>query len=290
MNPQKIRSIILRVSGFLFGTALLALSIINCSRLTAQSLPSLGKPLKFEVASIKLNRSGEERVSGGFLPGGLYRVTNYPLRALIAAAFMRPQINPDFLIAGGPEWMDSDRFDIEARASGEFPSGPDGPTAPRRLMLQALLADRFGLQVHHEPRERDIYALILARSDQRLGPQLRPSSADCAVQGACTVKLGPGNIASAGITIFQLVNLLPRFVDRVVVDSTGLNDRFDLRLVWTPAQGEWIAPIAGGDAIALSDGPSLFTAVQEQLGLKLQPRKGPVDTLIVDHAERPSQN
>ena len=257
------------------------------SRLTAQSPSSV---LKFEVASIKQNKSGEERVSGGFLPGGLYRVTNYPLRSLIAAAFMRPQVNPDFLIAGGPEWMDSERFDIEARAFSEFPAGPDGPTAPRRLMLQALLADRFGLKVHYEPRERELYALTLIQSDQKLGPQLRPSTTDCTVQGACAVKLGPGNIASAGMTVSQLVSLLPRFVDRVVVDNTSLTDRFDLRLTWTPAPGEWVAPIVGGSPSALADGPSLFTALQEQLGLKLQPRKGPVDTLVVDHAERPTQN
>src|SRR4051812_22121363 len=104
---------------------------------------------KFEVVSIKPNKSGEDRVSGGFLPGGYYRVTNYPLRSLIAAAYLRPQINPDFLISGGPEWIDSDRFDIEARAAGEFPAAPDSPTAPRRMMLQQLLAERFGLQVHH---------------------------------------------------------------------------------------------------------------------------------------------
>src|SRR5262245_38207636 len=101
--------------------AAIGLFLFACSRLLAQSPSSAGETLKFEVASIKQNKSGEERVSGGFLAGGLYRVTNYPLRSLIAAAFMRPQVNPDFLIAGGPEWMDSDRFDIEARASAEFP-------------------------------------------------------------------------------------------------------------------------------------------------------------------------
>lgn len=92
------------------------------------------------------------------------------------------------------------------------------------------------------------------------------------------------------MTVSQFVNLLPRFVDRVVVDNTGLTGRVELRLMWTPAPGEWIAPVAGGAATALADGPSLFTAITEQLGLKLHSRKGPVDTLIVDHAERPSEN
>ena len=88
----------------------------------------------------------------------------------------------------------------------------------------------------------------------------------------------------------QLVALLPRFVDRVVIDNTGLSQRFDLRLQWTPAPGEWIAPVAGGESAPLTDGPSLFTAIQEQLGLKLQPQKGSVDILVVDHAEKPKEN
>ena len=86
---------------------LVILSSVHGARSLAQTVDTQGEILKFEVASIKINRSGDERVSGGFLSGGYYRVTNYPLRALIAAAYMRPQINPDFLIAGGPEWMDS---------------------------------------------------------------------------------------------------------------------------------------------------------------------------------------
>jgi uncharacterized protein (TIGR03435 family) len=251
--------------------------------------------LRFEVASIKLNKSGEERVSGGFMPGGNYRVTNYPLRSLIAAAYLRPQINPDFLIAGGPEWIDSDRFDIEAKAATEFPTGPDGPTAPRRVMLQTLLAERFGLKVHHETRQGDVYAITFARPDKQIGPNFKRSGLDCiatpgAASNPCAVKVGPGTISSAGMTFAQLIGLLPRFVDRVVIDTTGLTDRFEIKITWTPAPGEWIAPPLADIAAPIADGPSLFTAMQEQLGLKLQPQKGPIDWLVVDHAERPAQN
>src|SRR5262245_40491357 len=136
---------------------------------------------RFEVASIKVNKSGEDRVSSGFLPGGLYRVSNYPLRSLVAAAYLRPQVNPGFLIEGGPEWIDSTRFDIEARAAGEFPAGPDSPTAPRRVMLQNLLAERFGLKVHHETRQGDVYVVTFARPDRKPGPQLQSSRLDCTV-------------------------------------------------------------------------------------------------------------
>src|SRR3954469_22286331 len=139
-----------------------------------------GAQESFEIASIKPNTSDELRVSGGFLPGGRYRVTNYSLRALIAAAYLRPQVPPDFLIAGGPGWMDTDRFDIDARASVEFPAAPDGPSAPRRVMLQRLLAERFGLTVHVDTKEAPIYALVMARSDRRPGRQLRPANSDCA--------------------------------------------------------------------------------------------------------------
>src|SRR6185437_3062604 len=130
---------------------------------------------------IRPNPSGDARVSGGFQQGGRYSVTNYTLRALIAAAYLRPQVNPNFLIEGGPTWIDTDHFDVDAKAAGEFPTGPDGPTAPRRVMLQSLLAERFKLKVHHETLAGQTFALTLARDDRKLGPSLKVSTADCSV-------------------------------------------------------------------------------------------------------------
>ncbi len=251
--------------------------------------------LTFEASTVKPNNSGENRVSGGFRLGGRYTVTNYTLRSLIAAAYVRPQVNPDFLIAGGPEWIDSDRFDVDAKAADEFPIAEDGPAAPRRLMLQALLEDRFKLQVHHETRQGPVYALLFARNDRAPGPKLRRSSIDCAAPaagtGGCTARIGRGRIAAAGTTIAQFAGLLPRFVDRVVIDSTGLMGRYDLELKWTLAPGEWMAPPPpGGDEALPADGPSLFTALQEQLGLKLQSQTRPIDTLVIDRVEKPDAN
>jgi uncharacterized protein (TIGR03435 family) len=124
---------------------------------------------KFEVASVKSNNSGEDRVTGGFQPGGRYHVTNYTLLALIAAAYARPPVNRNFLTEGGPKWIDTDRFDIDAKAAGEFPTTLDSPSEPRRLALQALLGDRFGLRLHHETKRGPIYALVFARSDKDYG-------------------------------------------------------------------------------------------------------------------------
>jgi bla regulator protein blaR1 len=259
----------------------------------------------FEVASIRVNKTGEWRVSGGFQSGGRYRVTNYPLRNLIAEAYLRPQINPDFLISGGPNWIDSDRFDIDAKATGEFPPGPDGPMAPRRVMLQKLLADRFGLRVHIEQSDRPIYAATMARTDRRPGPQLRSTTTNCAALfagaagnppdpqqvRACSPRIGPGFVAATGSPLAFVLNLLPRFVNRVVVDRTGLAGVFDIELKWTPAPGEWTAPPSPDTSPSASaDGASLFSALQEQLGIKLESTRGPVEVLVIDRAERPTEN
>jgi uncharacterized protein (TIGR03435 family) len=261
-----------------------------------------GDTSSFEVASIKINKSGDWRVSGGFLPGGRYRVANYALRNLIAAAYLRPQINPDFLISGGPSWIDSERFDIDAKAATDFLPGPDSPAAPRRIMLQRLLADRFGLRVHHETSDRPVYVLVMARADNRLGPQMRRAPVGCAELIAaaaksggpapsCGSQVGPGSVVMHGVPLTILANLLPRFVNRVIIDRTALTGSFDLEIKWTPAPGEWVAPPSpGGAGAPPTDGPSLFSALQEQLGLKLQSTRGPVDILVVDHADMPTEN
>ena len=247
--------------------------------------------------TIRLNRSDETRVSGGFQPGGVYRVTNYTLRSLIAAAYLRPQINPDFLISGGPKWIDSDRFDVEAKAAGEFPvvSGPESLSSPRRVMLQALLAERFQLKVHLESFERPIYVLKVANSNRKQVSGLTGAAVDCTVprpgRPNCNPRIGPGIIDLPGTTMAQFAGLLPRFVDRMVRDQTGLTGSLDLKLNWTPAPGEWVAPPNAEVALAPpADGPSIFTAIQEQMGLKLEPSRGPVEFLVIDNAERPSQN
>jgi uncharacterized protein (TIGR03435 family) len=180
--------------------------------------------------------------------------------------------------------------------------------------MRSLLAERFKLSVHREKRELPIYELVLARSDGKLGPELRPSSADCRAiiearkaQGQkpdlpkagerpqCGARVGFGELAAGGQPLLELIALLSSTVQRNVVDRTGLSGNFDIYLKWTPDQ---LPPRPAGlpadqplriNGLAIDpDGPSIFTALQEQLGLKLESAHGPVDVLVIDHVERPS--
>ncbi|MGH9148645.1 MAG: TIGR03435 family protein, partial [Vicinamibacterales bacterium] len=202
----------------------------------------------FEVASVKPNKSGEPFVRIGNQPGGRFTATNVPLRLLIRNAY---QIQ-DFQLIGAPDWVSSDRFDIVAKAEGDVPpAAPGGPPGPIQFMLRALLAERFNLKTHSERRELPIYALILARSDGKLGAQLRPAAVDCAAVQAgrrggpppappqpgerlpCGIRIGPGQLTGGSMPMSQLATLLAPFVQRVVVDRTGLTGNFDFDLTWT---------------------------------------------------------
>ena len=235
----------------------------------------------FEVASIKRNVSVGQLSSVNGQPGGRITVTNHSLHSIVRQT-NRVQ---SYQIVGGPDWVDQDRWDIVAKGEG------DPPFEQLLAMMQTLLADRFKLVTHHETREMPIYALILARADGRLGPQVKASTVDCAAIAAAARAQGgtapppPGAGPRCGINInnsrlrmsAQLMTDLARnlsiVTDRMVVDKTGLTGIFDLELQWND-----------------TDGPSLVTAVQEQLGLKLDAQRGPVDVLVIDSAEPPTED
>ena len=258
----------------------------------AQKLPA------FDVASVKPNTSGDGRVLMMPQPGGRLNLVNVPLRLLIRNAY-RLQ---DFQIVGGPDWLNTARFDIVAKAEGGNPSQDE-----LQLMLRSLLADRFKLVVRSEKREMPIYALVPARSDGKLGTQLRTSDADCSGPASapagppapgqmprCGFMVGFGNLKARGSTLAALASTLSTFAGRVVIDRTALDGGYDIDLTWTPDQ---IPRAQGGDQPVQvngttidPNGPSLFTALQEQLGLKLESTKGPVDVLVVDRAERPTED
>ncbi len=266
---------------------------------------STGDQPKFEVASVRENTAGDGKVMFGIQPGGRFTTVNVPLSNLITQAYglQRSQL------VGGPDWMESARFDITAKAEGDIPrTALGGPPGPLQLMMQDLLRDRFKLAAHRETREQPIYALTLVRTDGRLGPGLRVSTTDCAAmfargrvgppprgmapgeRPACGMRIGPGQLVAGGMPISQLIPPLSQFIERLVVDRTGLTGNFEIDLTWTPDRLPQGTPPPGAPPPPAIDpnGPSLFTAVQEQLGLKLESERAPVEVLVIDHVERPT--
>ena len=265
---------------------------------------------QFEVASIKPNKSGPGPQRIGFQPGGRFTAVNVPVRDLISLAYGQSQPLPNFQIIGGPGWVASDRFDITAKAEGDFQPGPAGPPQQIPQMIRALLADRFKLVAHEETRDQPIYVLRLDRQDGKLGPQLRPSTVDCAaLRGAnrgapppgppefgkappCGAMMAPGRMMSGGTPIAMLANSLSRLVSRVVVDQTGLTGNYEATLEFTPDQSQLppggLGNLPPGVPAPPVDGPSLFTALREQLGLKLDSDHGRVRVLIIDSIEPPT--
>jgi bla regulator protein BlaR1 len=285
----------------------IGIGALHAPRLRAQSPQVAPDGPTFEVASVKPNSSGDRRVAMQNQPGR-FLATNVTLHMLIRNAYQLQE----FQISGGPGWISSDHFDIVAKMEGGVPDplagGPGtGPTR-LQLMIRALLADRFKLTVHNETKDAPIYALVMARSDGRLGPELHRSETDCAAlmaaargRGApplppppgspmpCGVRVGMGNMAVGGAALSQVASSLSMFVGRVVLDRTGLTGAFDINLTWTPDQMPQRPPGAP-DLPVDPNGPSIFTAIQEQLGLKLDSQRGPVEMLVIDRAEHPVEN
>jgi uncharacterized protein (TIGR03435 family) len=261
---------------------------------------------KFEVAAVRENTSNEGKVSIGIQPGGRFNVVGAPLSELMRIAFgvQRTQV------VGAPDWTETARFDITAKAEGEIQgTPPGGPPGPLNFMLQDLLEDRFKLRAHRETRELPIYALTLARSDKKLGAGLRPSAVDCAAmrgRGArmgpppgfpppgerppCGMRVAPNQVVAGAATLAQLTQMLSQFTQRIVIDRTGLTGGFDIDLAFTPERMPQGPPPPGAPPLPSIDpnGPSLFTALQEQLGLKLESDRAPVEVLVIDHVERPT--
>ncbi|MGC1872106.1 MAG: TIGR03435 family protein [Acidobacteriaceae bacterium] len=202
-----------------------------------------------------------------------FSATNISLGSLILNAY---GLQMEDLISGLPGWAKSARFDIEAKMDAETAAAYKKLSRQERFeqdqsMMQSLLRDRFDLKVHHATKELPIYALVIAKG----GSKLKPSTTR---QGWGTD--GPGRIDYRNAELEALVVSLSGEVGRMVVDETGLSGKYDFTLKWTPDEQRGMA-----DA-----GPSIFTALQEQLGLKLISTKGPVDTIVVDHVDRPSPN
>jgi len=266
-----------------------------------------GQP-RFAVVSIKQNRSGA--IEGGLRinPGGQMQWTNTTLESLIGMSHQRYAFDQRET-EGGPGWIDTARFDVLVQTGSGTPAvDPDGYPGQLFAMIRALLADRFGVKTHTEMRDRPIFRLVRVRPGAPTGPGLTPVAAGCgqamkALSGGeqvqartgrgpdCTFGGPPGQLRGNAVTIDMLSRVLANQVRRHIVNETGIDGSFDVDLTFSP---EFMAPspdgAAGDPPLSPSDAPSIFTAVQEQLGLKLESARGPVEVLVVDDAHMPTAN
>ena len=270
-------------SVYYFGTCILA------------AVGALGQtvapPLKFEVASIKPPDPTFRGVSSSRDAGEGLDIRNVSVRNLITLAYgLR-----DFQLVGGPSWIDSESYDVMAKGpviAAVPPSGaPDGTTESmdqrkarfQRVneRLRSLLADRFGLVVHREARNQPVYPLTIAKDGSKLVHAPAPD-------GPPRKEEGRGHSQGLAVPIEMLVATLSNATHLTVVDKTGLTGRFDYTLNWDPALQKLSAN--PDDPPPDSVGPTIFTAVREQLGLRLESGKAPVDVVVVDHVDHPSAN
>ncbi|HET9270390.1 MAG TPA: TIGR03435 family protein [Vicinamibacterales bacterium] len=231
----------------------------------------------FEVASVRSNTGATAQAAVSVDPGGRLRVTAAPLPFLIAAAYGNDTGALRYeQIIGAPDWLRSERYDITAQTAPEAATNAATLIAMRPF-LRALLEERFQLKTHRDTRELPVYALVRSRPGGALGPGLSRSNVDCEKEAArCGFGGGPmGRIKADALTGDLLTQLLASASGRIVVDRTGLKGPFTIDLEWSQDQ-------------TASDKPSIFTAVQEQLGLKLESARAPVDVLVIDSVERPT--
>jgi uncharacterized protein (TIGR03435 family) len=313
-----------RIEGILHHRAIPNLSwsgkaLIGCAAVVALGIPvvvgfaqsSAAPTPKFDVVSIKPCKAA---VTKGGIQGDSSTPGSLSIRCailddldnigLIQVAYNRYagghlnsfQVIP---IEGGPNWIHSETFEIEAKSDGH-PSIQmmEGP------MMQTLLENRFKLRIHHETRQGAVYELTLGKGSPKLKP-LPEGSCTPVVAGRPSPQLAPGQkycrnmvnprgaVDMEGGTVSSLAGLLGMALDRPVIDKTGIADQFEIHLRFSPDDSATARPPsadAGAPAVRAPDGPDIFEAVQDQLGLKLAPARGPVDVLVIDHIEKPSEN
>jgi uncharacterized protein (TIGR03435 family) len=293
-------------------TVSVVVSLLVAAAVSAPVPAFVQQPTVFEVASVKPSAPGAP--AGGIARpvNGMVRASGATLRQLVRYAYdIEPLQRRDPEPVGGPEWIDRDRFDIQARGPADL-SFPDS-----RLLMRSLLADRFALRTRTETRDLPVYYLVMARDDARMGSGLRRSAIDCSAYSAILTATGrgaaakqagpqcglssggaPAVAASLGITntlprgalmargtatMTELLTVIARSPenDRRIVDRSGLTGTFDIDLHWVPARN-------GALTADPADVLTIFTAVDEQLGLTLQPARAPTDVVVIDAAQRPT--
>ena len=282
-----------------FVAAAVAASVLAA---TAQT-PAPPPDARFDVASIKRNKSGEAVAGLRRFPGGRFEATNIQLSTLISFAY---QLQP-FELDGGPSWLMDDRWDILAKIDGDPPPVLPGTADAIAMATRALLADRFKLALRRETREIQVYQLVRA-VDGRVGKGLRQSTVDClAIQRAgddaakggppapnpntadrlvCGLRISVGRIQMGGRPMNLLTDALTAITQRRVVDRTGLTGNWEFDISFNPP-----APPPGREAPPPDpNAPSVFTVLQEELGLKLESARIPMPVMVVDRVERPAED
>jgi uncharacterized protein (TIGR03435 family) len=272
----------------------IAVAMATIGFANAQSQTSTAPKMKFDVASVKQNKSDARSITNfppgpedAYAPdGGSFSGSGVTLYQYISLAYDFTVFDYQLLKSRLPEWVLTDRFDIQARGSGN-------PTkAQMRLMIQSLLADRFKLAIHFETREVPVFALVLAKPG-KTGPQLHPHTNEppCSTASPCgrfdSLPNPPGQfrIGARDVTMGFIANVLATSeLGRPVLDQTRLTGNFDFTLEWTPN-----IPVSP-DFIPDQSGPTYIEALKEQLGLKLESSRGPVQVPVIDHVERPDEN
>jgi uncharacterized protein (TIGR03435 family) len=229
-------------------------------------------PLTFDVASVKPSVPGARPGPIQQMPGGQrYMATGAPLTLIMTVAYTVTARQ----IAGGPSWTGTDLFDIDAKAA-KASSSDD-----LHAMLAHLIEERFKLKLRHETKELPVYELVVDKG----GPKLPEHDAADLVRPPMGGT--PAGMKGTNVTMDYFAFILSRNLDRNVIDKTGLKARYDVNLEFTR---EGPGRIGAADASPLAEGPTIFTALREQLGLKLVPAKGPVDFIVIEHAEKPADN
>jgi uncharacterized protein (TIGR03435 family) len=272
----------------------IAVAMATIGFANAQSQTSTAPKMKFDVASVKQNKSDARSITNfppgpedAYAPdGGSFSGSGVTLYQYISLAYDFTVFDYQLLKSRLPEWVLTDRFDIQARGSGN-------PTkAQMRLMIQSLLADRFKLAIHFETREVPVFALVLAKPG-KTGPQLHPHTNEppCSTASPCgrfdSLPNPPGQfrIGARDVTMGFIADVLATSeLGRPVLDQTRLTGNFDFTLEWTPN-----IPVSP-DFIPDQSGPTYIEALKEQLGLKLESTRGPVQVPVIDHVERPDEN
>jgi bla regulator protein blaR1 len=297
------RKLLLAGVGALAVVGPIAVGLMNAPPIRAQATSQPKEAVAFEVASVKPTVPGAGFPRSGFEPSGRFVSTGVPLQFMITAAYGLP-FNPSERLTGGPDWIRSQEgvFDIEA--TGVFPAGLSEKARVNRgrLMLQALLADRFKLKIHRETREMPVYALVVGKG----GPKLQKADIeekDCPEPDASATalpdpatrchNLGGGRgrgLHARAVSMQDLVEGVENYTDRPLLDKTGIKGLYHIETTgWQPMQVAPFPPGAKQDGVDMADLPTIFT-VFEKLGLKLESQKDKVDVYVIDHVEKPSEN